>query len=87
VFYLAIIVFSLLIIASSLNIGGWRMYVVKSGSMEPAIHTGSIVFDKKEADDTYVVGDIITFQLPSSKDTVTHRIHSIMARTALHHIK
>jgi signal peptidase I len=70
-----VIVFSLLIILSSLNIGGFKMYVVKSGSMEPKIHTGSVVFDKGQKD--YGVGDIITFKLANSKDTVTHRIFEV----------
>lgn len=67
--------FALLIIASSLNVFGTRMFVVKSGSMEPEIHTGSVVFDRASAD--YGIGDIITFKVPNSKDTVTHRISEV----------
>jgi signal peptidase I len=56
--------------------GGYRMYVVQSGSMEPKIHVKSIVFVKPAAD--YKVGDVITFNDPSSaKRTVTHRIYEI----------
>jgi len=71
----AIILFSILVILSYLNVFGTRMFVVKSGSMEPKIHTGSVVFDKSGTD--YKVGDVITFKIPNSKDTVTHRIAAI----------
>ena len=70
-----VIVFALLIIASSLSIFGTRMFVVKSGSMEPEIHTGSVVFDKTAKE--YKVGEIITFKVSNSKDTVTHRIDEV----------
>lgn len=74
IFFILIIVFSLMIILSSLNIFGYRMFIVKSGSMEPKIRTGSVVFDKKTS--TYKVGDVVTFKIKDSKDTVTHRIVS-----------
>jgi len=68
----AIILFSILVILSYLNVFGTRMFVVKSGSMEPKIHTGSVVIVQSGTD--YKVGDVITFKIPNSKDTVTHRI-------------
>lgn len=74
-FLALIILFSLLIILSTLNIGGRRLYVVKSGSMEPAIHTGSIVLNINQTD--YQTGDTITFKIKNSKDTVTHRITEV----------
>lgn len=67
-----IILLSLLMIATSLNLFGYSMYVVKSGSMEPALQTGSIVITKKQ--NIYNIGDIVTFNVAFSKDTVTHRI-------------
>jgi signal peptidase len=70
-----VIVFSVLIILSSLNIGGRQMFVVKSGSMEPKIKTGSVVFDTKKND--YKVNDVITFKVKDSKDTTTHRLHEV----------
>ncbi len=58
--------------------GNYKIYVVKSGSMESAIHVGSAVVSKPA--DEYRAGDVITF-LPvgakSKNDTVTHRIISI----------
>jgi signal peptidase len=40
--------------------------------MEPAIHTGSLIFVKPES--SYKIGDIITRKTTNSKITVTHRI-------------
>lgn len=71
----AIIAFSLLIIASSLNLFGSRIFVVRSGSMEPAIKTGSIVISRASAE--YVVGDAITFIKNGNPNTVTHRITEV----------
>jgi signal peptidase len=70
-----IIIFSVIIIISSLNIFGRQIFVVMSGSMEPKIRTGSIVLDKKQVD--YSVEDVITYRVANSKDTVTHRIIEI----------
>jgi signal peptidase len=70
-----VIVFSVLVILSSLNIGGRQMFVVKSGSMEPKIKTGSVVFNQKQ--DKYQKNDVITFKVKDSKDTTTHRLHEI----------
>lgn len=48
--------------------------VVLSGSMEPAIKTGSVVFIQKSED--YKQGDIIAFSQGSSKNLITHRLIS-----------
>lgn len=56
----------------------YKIFVVKSGSMEPTIDIGSIAVVFPSLD--YKVGDVITFLDPnglSSKDTVTHRIYAI----------
>ncbi len=45
--------------------------MVESGSMEPAVMTGSLVFVKQQA--SYTAGDIITFGKANSVPT-THRI-------------
>lgn len=58
-----------------------RLFVVQSGSMEPAIKTGSIAIVRSSNE--YKEGDIITYKSSSSADiknpkfTVTHRIVSI----------
>lgn len=55
-------------------LGGIRTYAVLSGSMEPAIHTGSIVFVDSN-DRTPEKGDVITYQIGELK--VTHRVKEI----------
>ena len=68
-----IVVVAILLVFSYFSIGGLHLFVVMSGSMEPAIHTGSVVVVKLAS--SYAVGDVITFgpitptQLPT-----THRI-------------
>jgi signal peptidase I len=53
-----------------------RLYVVSSGSMEPAIKTGSIVYVAPQTN--YQLRDIVTFYPnESKKTTVTHRIVAI----------
>lgn len=52
-----------------------KPYVVQSGSMEPAIKTGSVIFSFPSK--SYNQGDIITFTPSgSSKNLVTHRIEA-----------
>lgn len=51
--------------------GNFKLLVVQSGSMEPAIKTGSVILIQKQ--DTYFNGDIISFTT-SGKDSTTHRI-------------
>lgn len=53
---------------------GIRPYIVLSGSMEPQIHTGSLVFvDTKYDFDKVEIGDIIAFE-PKEGTLVTHRV-------------
>lgn len=63
-----------LFLASYLPIpGNIEVKIVKSGSMEPAIKTGSVVILRPA--DTYAVGDIVTFGEDSKlRIPTTHRI-------------
>jgi signal peptidase len=54
--------------------GNYKIFTVQSGSMEPTIHTGSLIFVKPMAD--YNVDDIITRRTTDPKITITHRIFS-----------
>ena len=70
---LAIIIVLLIIISAFPVTGVYKILVVQSGSMEPAIHTGSVVvvFPGKN----YKEGDVITFKSAGGKlDSITHRI-------------
>jgi signal peptidase I len=75
----AIVLIAVLLIISTFPItGNFKTLMVLSGSMEPAIRTGSVVVIKPEAQ--YKIGDVVTF----GKDTITqvpttHRIVSSRA--------
>lgn len=58
-----------------ISIGPYRLANILTGSMEPAIGTGSLVIIKNVPEDQLTAGDIITFK-PSdgSRTLLTHRI-------------
>jgi signal peptidase I len=59
---------------------GYQRYAIVSGSMEPTIPTGSVVYTKAEPVAELLVGDIITFVPPAEYEIsqpVTHRIIEI----------
>lgn len=72
-----IIMVALLLIVSVFPIpGNYKVMVVQSGSMEPAIKTGSIAVVKPAKD--YTIGDIITFgPYSKTKAPTTHRIYEM----------
>ena len=57
---------------------GFDQFAVLSGSMEPNIHVGAIVYDKEVEPESLEVDDVITYQL-SGNTMVTHRIVAIDA--------
>ena len=65
---------------------GLNFFAVTSGSMEPTIPVGSVIYSGKYSLDTLKAGDIITFILPvegASKPTlVTHRIAAVNKQEA-----
>lgn len=74
------IIIAVLLVLALLLMGpkalGYQGYAVLSGSMEPGIPVGSIVFSKEVDPATLEVGDVITYQL-GSETLVTHRITQI----------
>ena len=72
-----VVALAVLLVASRLPIpGNYKVLVVLSGSMEPAIHTGAVVVVKPASE--YNIGDIITFgESGKNKTPVTHRINNI----------
>ena len=70
VFIFAIV---LLIVVSILPIpGNYKLLIVQSGSMEPAIKTGSVVIVKPV--ENYKTNDVITFVDGGKSNTTTHRV-------------
>jgi signal peptidase len=70
----AVIAFSLLP-----RVAGYQMLIVRSGSMEPAIRTGSTVLVQPVAPTTLRIGDIITYERTDGPPVmVTHRIVEVL---------
>ena len=58
-------------------VGADQSYVVLSGSMEPAIPTGSVVVVAAVAPETVETGDVITYGGSATEPTTTHRVVDI----------
>lgn len=57
---------------------GWRVNVVLSGSMEPALQTGSVILTRPIAPEQVKAGDIILFSSgPGGSFYTTHRVIGI----------
>lgn len=77
VFLIVFILGLLIFLSGKSDIYGWRLLIVKSGSMEPTIKTGALIFVKKES--TYAKDDVITFGPVTRPDMlVTHRIVEVL---------
>lgn len=69
----ALVGVGILVVGSILPIfGAHRVFVVQSGSMEPALWTGSVIFIRPEI--SYGVRDIVTWQPTGGGTPITHRI-------------
>lgn len=72
---------ALVVIAAALLVGarlvGLQVFTVLSGSMEPAYHTGSIIYVKAVEPSEVEVGDPITFVLNEDLVIATHRVIEI----------
>jgi len=64
------LVISLFLITSGATNSSYKAFVVLSGSMEPALPVGSMVFTKSKPN--YKVGEIISFN--QGNKTITHRV-------------
>lgn len=72
-FGLVLLIAAFVFLSGKQSFFGWRFLVVKSGSMEPTIKTGSLIFVKQQ--ETYQKGDIITYgSLARAEGLITHRI-------------
>jgi signal peptidase len=56
---------------------GWHVDTVLSGSMEPAIPTGSLLVTRPVPPDDIHIGDIITFSGSGRDRFITHRVMAI----------
>ena len=56
---------------------GVSLYIVQSGSMEPAMKTGSLAIVRSTEADILAAGDVITFKDADSGKLITHRITGV----------
>ncbi len=73
-YYGLLLFIAFILFSSALPVpGGIKTFIVQSGSMEPAIKTGSVVVVRSKS--AYSIGNIITFG-PNTRETppTTHRI-------------
>ena len=78
VFTVVVLGVALLVLLPSLL--GFHRYVIESGSMEPALSVGTVVYAKPALAEDLRVGHIISYQPPPETrvdDVVTHRIARI----------
>lgn len=59
------------------RIFGFEIFTVLSGSMEPVLHTGSVIYVKEADTNELAAGDIITFHLGGGT-IATHRIIEVV---------
>lgn len=65
------------VLLAGVRLFGLKVFVVLSGSMEPAYHTGSVIYVKKTDPLQLKTGDVITFRLDENT-LATHRIAGII---------
>lgn len=76
IFVVLIAIFAIIAISTIKLPGNYKLLVVESGSMQPAISQGSVIVIKQQ--DNYSKNDVITaLDSPVSKVSVTHRIVGI----------
>ena len=74
--FLAFVAVSLILSSFENTPFRFKVYNVQSGSMEPSIHIGSLVFVTPQS--SYSIGDVVTYRSKKTiKDTFTHRIIGI----------
>ena len=73
-----LVLLAVIVLFLGARLSGWNLRVILSGSMEPALPVGSLVFVEPRAPEEVQVGDILTFR-PSSdpNQQVTHRVVEI----------
>jgi signal peptidase len=74
------LLFGTLLAAVAPQIGGYRSFTVRSGSMTPAIETGDVVVTKSISPLAARVGDVVTFVDPEGTGKLfSHRVQSVRA--------
>jgi signal peptidase len=78
---LVVVVVTGLLIARLVPIAtGAPVLVVGGGSMEPAIHLGSLAVDQPVGADSLAVGDVVSMKVGPQQSVFTHRITRVVPR-------
>ncbi len=72
-----VLVVGLAVLMLGVRVVGLQPYAVLSGSMEPQIPVGALLYVKPCSADDVAVGDVITFVLNEDLMTATHRVVAI----------
>ncbi len=66
---------------------GGRTFAVLSGSMEPTLHVGDLVLERRTSAPDIHVGDIVTFRSPDdSSKLITHRVRRVNIANGVVHV-
>lgn len=71
-----VVVVGMVLFGALIGLTGHQSFIIAGGSMEPAIHTGSIAVVSPVAPETIVVGDIVTIR-GDNNVVVTHRVAKV----------
>lgn len=71
------VLLSFAVLLVGVRIFGVTPYAIISGSMEPTIPTGSLIYVKPIAANEIKVGDVLTYHTSDLKTVVTHRVVEI----------
>lgn len=71
------------ILLSVPKLWGFQIYAVTSGSMEPEIHTGDVIYVKGTSFGEVKEGDVITYSLNEGRTIVTHRVKTVDRKNGL----
>ena len=74
---LVILVVALAILLVGVRLAGFQVFTVLSGSMEPTLHVGALVYVRETDPRDLKPGDVITYMV-SETTVVTHRITGVV---------
>lgn len=69
-----VVLITLLVFFFYIKISDIKVFTIVSGSMEPSIVSGSMLFHQKTPFDEIQVGDVITYKLDNATIYITHRV-------------
>ena len=72
---------------NDIDIFGFRMYVVATGSMEPKYNVGDMIIVRETPKEKIKVGDVINYISKNGIDTITHRVVDIIQKDGQIHFK